>query len=181
MHDVPWGPGSELLVELGLHVDPSSGTAYRVEGIEGYDEASVRIVPAGTASSAPATIRIRPLLPAPGPFDRAGIILLTAYNELPGGREPLLAFEQRIAEGYYDSMAKVRYRYTGACDVTATGIEAPGTGGEAYSIDAATPEEALELDRNAPPPTPEEEAVLAECRTYKTDEPTRFVWLVPAT
>lgn len=177
--DVPWGPNAELLVELGLAGDRGAGTAYRVEGIDGHTVASVRVVPAGTPSAAPAALRVRPLLPPPGPFDRSGILLLTVYTEVPGGRAPLVAFEERIADSYYRSMAAIRFRYTGACDVSAEGVEAPGTGGEAYSIDAATREEALALDRDAPDPTPEEAAILAECRTYKTDEPTRWIWLLP--
>jgi len=172
---IPWSPDAELLVEL----DPQDGNAsFRVEGLEGVTRATVHIVPAGTPSTAARSLRLRPLVDPPGPFDADGLLMFSPFRETQADRAALREFERRIGPRYYDFMLGARYRYAATCSIEANGIETPGTSAELYRVDAASVAEAIALDEASEAP-PDILAIFEECRTFIVPGSHRVVWLVP--
>ena len=115
----------------------------------------------------------------PGPFDLTGLLCLTPFVEVAGGRESLVAFEERIGRRYYEFIAAARFRYAAACDLQVHGLPLEATCAEVYSIDARTKAEAQALDASTSPEPPDVAAFYAECSALKVPGSGRQIWLFP--
>lgn len=174
-HSVPWSVAAQLLIDL----DPPAGATHRVEGLPGATRAAVRIVGADVPGG-PRSLRLRPLVEPPGPFDLDGILFFSPFRETDPdpARTALRAFERRIGPRYYEFLLAARHRYAATCEITAVGIEAPGTCAELYSVDAATVDEARALDDGNEAP-PDVLAIFDECRAFIVPGSHTQVYLVP--
>jgi hypothetical protein len=105
-----WGLDAAMQIEFAAA--PDADHPYRVEGIDHFAGAAVRLVGAESLAR-PATpwLRLHPLLEPGGPFDPTGIIEVQLFREDPArSRKEFVAFEQRIGSRYYDFMAAARWR-----------------------------------------------------------------------
>jgi hypothetical protein len=175
---VHWSSRSELHVSFAN--EGGAGHDWRVEGLTGFTAANPSIVQAGSAAPAGPHVVLRPLTPPPGPFDLAGLLLITPFVEVAGGREALVAFEERIGRRYYEYILGARFRYAAACDVQVSGLALEATCAEVYSIDARTKAEAEALDASMSSEPPDVAAFYAECRALKVPGSGRQIWMFPA-
>jgi hypothetical protein len=174
--------GVDVVLEIELADQPDADHPYRVEGLEDFAAAAVRLAPAASLAR-PATpwLRLRPLLEPVGPFDLTGITMVQLFREDPGRtRSDFVTFERRIGRRYYDFMAPARHRYGGICTIESAGIGLTDTIAEPYSIDAGTREEALDLDATTSPEPADIVEIYAECRPYKVPGSVHVIWLIPA-
>ncbi len=177
--DVPslidWSAARRLLITM----DPRGGSTHRVIGLDGVSEAAVCIAGLDTEAGS-RSLSLRPLVDPPGPFGVDGLLMFSPFRETDPDPErvALREFERRIGKRYYDFLLAQHYRYAATCEITAVGIEAPGSCAELYSIDAASVDEAKALDAGNQP-TPDILAIYAECKRFIVPGSHRQVWLVP--